>query len=73
MEIRVGCSTWRLELGAPQGDTCGLSQHWAVSPEVVSTAAEFSWLAIEVLRGQSPRQQESDAQGSFVHFVRLPS
>lgn len=45
----------------------------AVNPEVVSIATECSWLAIDVSRGQSPRQQVSDAQRSFVHFLRLHS
>lgn len=56
-----------LGMGAPHGDTSCRSrffQEWAVSPEAVSTAAEFSWLVVGVVRGESLCQQVSDALGS---------
>lgn len=42
----------------------GFFQEWAVSPEAVPTAAEFSWLVIDVVRGESLCQQVADALGS---------
>lgn len=52
-----------LGMGTRHGDTSCRSiffQEWAVSPEAVSTAAEFSWLVIDVVRGESLCQQVSD-------------